>query len=623
MPDFAHAPSRSTRRWAAVSILRGAAALLLLVQYSLGPARAALGNSATLDRLQMPSGAEDGAEALADALEQRASALRRLHDADASWWDGIEVDVPWAAVDGTMSRRRDTWLGIITDFEDAADVLDSVFTIEHEEDDETVVHLDGRELAGLVAFGDHGAMCGIAEIDAEVDEAKRRSRGAPAAKKRRGRPTGSKNKPRGEASAAAAREEAEADGIDPLAGLCDELDGGESVEKLGAKLRQGWEYTEYTGDLADPRLQPERRWGGIRHPRLRRRAYDAAQGKLRAIETFDATFPPEAFEWMHRHLISYSLGDVHLGGNRQPFNWQRRTGQPVPAQSELIAWYATTKVMLLARCPVLREYWNPESECYNSTIAKLFSRPRWEAILTNLHFADRSTDFPKDEAGTPLETCPVDQRNWDIQGFMDLLIDAWRGAVDYTRTLSADEKGYRTKSRRVPGKQRNVAKPARYFMKGFTLAASERPIRGYVFNIKMYGGKGDGADHPDGAKVSYLMRLIHPSMHHNNLTIVYDNYYGGETPVMRFAEVGIDSMCTVNKSAVSHVFEKRESDETYKSGAKAGERKLIPALQPGEFRTAATTATVHDSRTGAARVIQVRTAAGRHVERSAARSECR
>ena len=112
-------------------------------------------------------------------------------------------------------------------------------------------------------------------------------------------------------------------------------------------------------------------------------------------------------------------------------------------------------------------------------------------------------------------------------------------------------------------------------------------------------------------------------MHHNNLTIVYDNYYGGETPVMRFAEVGIDSMCTVNKSAVSHVFEKRESDETYKSGAKAGERKLIPALQPGEFRTAATTATVHDSRTGAARVIQVRTAAGRHVERSAARSECR
>eukprot|EP00966_Prymnesium_polylepis_P006724 155045-Prymnesium_polylepis.1 len=75
---------------------------------------------------------------------------------------------------------------------------------------------------------------------------------------------------------------------------------------------------------------------------------------------------------------------------------------------------------------------------------------------------------------------------------MDLLLTAWRGAVDYTPTLSMDEKGYKTKSRRVPGKQRNVHKPARYFIKSFVIAASDSPIRGYVFSIKMYGGKGDG-----------------------------------------------------------------------------------------------------------------------------------
>ena len=57
---------------------------------------------------------------------------------------------------------------------------------------------------------------------------------------------------------------------------------------------------------------------------------------------------------MHRHLLAYSLGDEHLGGDRKPFNWQKRTGQPAPSLAELIAWDATCDIMILARCPVLR-----------------------------------------------------------------------------------------------------------------------------------------------------------------------------------------------------------------------------------------------------------------------------
>ena len=60
---------------------------------------------------------------------------------------------------------------------------------------------------------------------------------------------------------------------------------------------------------------------------------------------------------------------------------------------------------------------------------------------------------------------------------MDRLENAWCRAADYTRNLGADEKAYKTKSRRVPGKQRNTAKPARYFMKAFVIAASDAPIR--------------------------------------------------------------------------------------------------------------------------------------------------
>ena len=66
------------------------------------------------------------------------------------------------------------------------------------------------------------------------------------------------------------------------------------------------------------------------------------------------------------------------------------------------------------------------------------------------------------------------------------------------------------------------------------------------------------------------------------------------------------SVCTVNKNAVSHVFEKRDTGETYKSGQKAGEKKLSAALLPGEFRTAV--ATVPDPREPAAKTIQARPA---------------
>jgi hypothetical protein len=45
----------------------------------------------------------------------------------------------------------------------------------------------------------------------------------------------------------------------------------------------------------------------------------------------------------------------------------------VPSVAELIAWYATTKIMVLARSPVLREYWDRDAEVYSATIAKLFS----------------------------------------------------------------------------------------------------------------------------------------------------------------------------------------------------------------------------------------------------------
>ena len=84
--------------------------------------------------------------------------------------------------------------------------------------------LDGRELAGLVGFGKHGVRCACEEIDRAVAKASAASRGGTSAPKPRGGPKGSNNKATKAAAAATACAQAEADGIDPLAGLADELD---------------------------------------------------------------------------------------------------------------------------------------------------------------------------------------------------------------------------------------------------------------------------------------------------------------------------------------------------------------------------------------------------------------
>jgi hypothetical protein len=132
---------------------------VLLVLWSLQPAESTPGNSEWLERLQMPSkgsGAAKKPDSPCEELQLRAAALCRLQAAENDWWDGIQVDVPWATVDDSMGGRSDTWLGIITDCEEADDALNSTYTFEHEEDDETVVFVDGRAPFAVRVTGSRG-----------------------------------------------------------------------------------------------------------------------------------------------------------------------------------------------------------------------------------------------------------------------------------------------------------------------------------------------------------------------------------------------------------------------------------------------------------------------------------
>ena len=250
------------------------------------------------------SRAPKGGGAGSSARGDRCAALQLLQDTQEGWWEGIDVLVPWAALGKSHSSKAGTFHGCCMDAVEKDDALLSVFTIEDPEFDDDAIFITGAQLAGVEGFGSRDERCECAEID-EAAAKMRQSGGAATSGAAAPRPKGrAKPKANKAAAAATARAEADADGIDPLGAFCEALDGEEAGAKAsGAKLRQGWIYEEYVDDLSDPRLKPAPGWAGITHPRLRRRAYDAAEGKLPVIHTHDATFPPAAFEWMHRELI--------------------------------------------------------------------------------------------------------------------------------------------------------------------------------------------------------------------------------------------------------------------------------------------------------------------------------
>jgi hypothetical protein len=160
----------------------------------------------------------------AAARQARAEALARLQAAGEEWWDQIEVSVPWSAVSAIYHGRDDSWNGYITEATEVDDALQSYYTLEDGLEGDTLICVSGSELAGLVAFGEHGLRIQCAEIDAEVAVAAAgTSTGGAAGAGKRGRPKGAKNKPKAGGGGASGRGRSGADDdeqLDPLGELC-------------------------------------------------------------------------------------------------------------------------------------------------------------------------------------------------------------------------------------------------------------------------------------------------------------------------------------------------------------------------------------------------------------------
>ena len=78
---------------------------------------------------------------------------------------------------------------------------------------------------------------------------------------------------------------------------------------------------------------------------------------------------------------------------------------------------------------------------------------------------------------------------------------AWQAAVALVQDVAMDESGLKYKGFRDGRMMRNIAKPARYFLKVFGLAAGATiaSLRGYIYAMDVYGGAGDVGDVGDAA----------------------------------------------------------------------------------------------------------------------------
>ena len=112
------------------------------------------------------------------------------------------------------------------------------------------------------------------------------------------------------------------------------------------------------------------------------------------------------------------------------------------------------------------------------------------------------------------------------------------------------------------------------------------PLRGYVYNVSIYGGKGDGADDDDGAKVNYVTRLLTEDLDFSGHVIVTDNYYTSEKLALALNNRGIGFVGTFDPKASSFEGFAKPEVGTYQSGDKQGETRHGPAIEPGKFRTA-------------------------------------
>ena len=119
----------------------------------------------------------------------------------------------------------------------------------------------------------------------------------------------------------------------------------------------------------------------------------------------------------------------------------------------------------------LAAYWS-RSWLGEDMVKKHFTRARFWAILSHLHFCDPAERPEPMEEGS--ERLHPSDRNWKMAPVEKLFVRAWQDATHYCQILAVDESMIKYKGSKDIRKQRLVTKPIPNGLKAFVLAGARR-----------------------------------------------------------------------------------------------------------------------------------------------------
>lgn len=175
-------------------------------------------------------------------------------------------------------------------------------------------------------------------------------------------------------------------------------------------------------------------------------------------------------------------------------------------ENEILLFLAVIMWTGLDQKPSIRDYWC-NNVLYKSGVPAMIglSRCRFEALLSNFHFADN-------------ENCPENDRLHKINSLIMMMNNKFQEARIADENVCIDEtmipfKGRLSFRQYIPGKRH------KYGLKLFKLCIAG----GYTYNIKVYGGKSvKPAEQPVANAV--VMELMTPLLNEGR-TLFTDNYY--------------------------------------------------------------------------------------------------
>ncbi|KAM4536507.1 piggyBac transposable element-derived protein 4-like isoform 1-T2 [Odontesthes bonariensis] len=162
----------------------------------------------------------------------------------------------------------------------------------------------------------------------------------------------------------------------------------------------------------------------------------------------------------------------------------------------------------IIKLPTRRDYWRQSKWLYQTNVARVMARDRFDMIWRYLHLQD-NTDPAVDKS----------DRLWKLRCFLDLLLNQYQALYEVNGIVTVDESMVKYKGR-LAFRQYLPMKPVKWGVKVWVMAESKT---GYVTSFQVYTGAIEGK-----AELNLAHRIVTDLVspyYGSHLSVYMDNFY--------------------------------------------------------------------------------------------------